>query len=608
MKKKRIIIIAVVAVVAIIAIIVAVKAFNNSSDNSMGSSRRDSQITDEDLWAVDGSNSLSNEGACGPESAQDATSEATIEVVEEIEANNPVVNEVDAVKRIVIPEAVTITDGNRGDFYSNEDFMEVVPADVSSFSQEELPSKYDSRNSDGNCYVTEVENQGYTYLCWAYAAIGAVESDILRHSDTILYNDLDLSEKHLAYYNVHKADSLPENGIEEDYRELINADDEDNAWIFEYDTNYVAVGGVTDYCISLLTAWKGPVSDIENDAFEAVFGQEYLFKNNTKIPSNAYNSEYHIQDVNQICASIDNINYVKQMVMEHGAATIGVNADTVFWMNHNSTLYSYFNGASVPTANHEVLIVGWDDDYSSSNFAKAPKADGAWICKNSWGTSSGNNGYFYLSYYDETVNNSNAASYSVTIPNDDGWYDNNYQVAGYIGQTVSTLDDNKNFVVALSESNNPYGVLFEANGEEYLNAVGLMALDTYQQYVLNIYINPQADGEQISFSSLSEPDHTQKISAISGGYHTFELDKELELHDGDSFFVMLFPVTAGKLVYEEATDSVSESNYDEWNNLTGNFHNHYTASERSYYIGDDGTCMEVQNDKDFFVKAYTNNK
>ncbi len=606
MKKKKIIIIAVL-IVSVIAIIFAIKVVNKNNEPPMGSSRRDSETVDEDLWAVDGSNSLSNEGACGPEEGNSATTDVTIEVAEEIEANSPIVSEVDAVNRVVIPEAVTVADGNMGEFYSNEDFKEIVPTDVASFSIEELPAKYDSRNINGNCFVTEVEDQGYTYLCWAYAAIGAIESDILRHSDAISYNNLDLSEKHLAYYNAHKADSSVDNGIEEDYRELVNANNEENAWIFDYDTNYVAVGGVTDYCISILTAWKGPVSDIENDAFEAIYGQEYLFKNNTKTPSYAYNCEYHVQDVNEICASLDNINYVKQMVMEHGAATIGVNADSEFWLNHNSTLYSYFNGGTVPTANHEVLIVGWDDDYNASNFAKQPKANGAWICKNSWGSTSGNNGYFYLSYYDETVNNSNAASYTVAVPEDENWYDNNYQVAGYIGQTVSTLEDEKNYVVALSESNNPYGVLFEANGEEKLTAIGLMAIETYQQYELNIYINPQIDEDHINFSSLDKADLSQKISAISGGYHTFKLDKELELDEGDTFFVVIVPSTLGRLVYEEETDSISEANYDEWKNLTGNFHNHYTASGRSYYIRDDGTGMEVQKDKDFFLKAYTYN-
>lgn len=40
--------------------------------------------------------------------------------------------------------------------------------------------------------------------------------------------------------------------------------------------------------------------------------------------------------------------------------------------------------------NHNVCIVGWDDGACGGN--------GAWIIKNSWGTSTGNNGYQYLEY------------------------------------------------------------------------------------------------------------------------------------------------------------------------------------------------------------------
>ena len=56
-------------------------------------------------------------------------------------------------------------------------------------------------------------------------------------------------------------------------------------------------------------------------------------------------------------------------------------------------------------ANHAVTVVGWDDTFSRKNFRKGhrPPGDGVWIVKNSWGTEWGTDGYFYLSYYDQSL-------------------------------------------------------------------------------------------------------------------------------------------------------------------------------------------------------------
>ena len=50
--------------------------------------------------------------------------------------------------------------------------------------------------------------------------------------------------------------------------------------------------------------------------------------------------------------------------------------------------------------NHAVSVVGWDDNYSKSNFLAGyqPKKNGAWLVKGSWGVSSGTDGYYWISY------------------------------------------------------------------------------------------------------------------------------------------------------------------------------------------------------------------
>lgn len=606
MKKKIL-----VGVAALLVMVVAifVLATNLNRTDTANSSRRDGAVAEggDNLEGIDGSLTADSERSYVYE-PEDEGSEGLTESVINSDVTSPLSKEVEAVRTITLSEAIAISDGDVAAFYSSGDYENVTPVDAKTYSFTEIPDKYDSRDVDGKRYVTEVEDQGYSYLCWTYACMGAIECDILKHHD-VAYTDIDLSEKHIAYYNMHKAEGSVNSYIDNDYRELVNTQNQPDAWVVDNDAGYIAMGGVNDFCISILTAWKGPVPELGADKFASLYGERYIFSDNKAVPSDAFTAPYHVQDVGELVASLDNNTYIKQMIMEHGGVTIGVNADNIFWKDHNKTLYSFFGGEPVPTANHEVLVVGWDDNYPASNFRTAPEADGAWICRNSWGSSSGEGGFFYLSYYDETTQNSNAAFYHVAAETDKDYYDNNYQVAGFLTQVDSSLDDAKNSVYAYTSSANPYGTLYEAASSETLKAIGVMAIDSYQQYQICIYVNPvvnSVDGS-ISLNDVVTPTYCQKVSAISGGFHTFTLEKEIQLSKGDVFFVVVNPYTSGRLVYEKAMDYTSAANYDEWKNLTGNVHNNYEASGRSYYISLDGQKMESQSDKDFFVKAYTVN-
>ncbi|MDR1833609.1 MAG: lectin like domain-containing protein, partial [Propionibacteriaceae bacterium] len=70
-----------------------------------------------------------------------------------------------------------------------------------------------------------------------------------------------------------------------------------------------------------------------------------------------------------------------------------------------ATKANYYDSNGNPDqADHMEIIVGWDDSYNSFTLAAAPPpGPGAWIVQNSWGTSFGDAGYHYVSYYDKTI-------------------------------------------------------------------------------------------------------------------------------------------------------------------------------------------------------------
>ena len=208
-----------------------------------------------------------------------------------------------------------------------------------------------------------------------------MESDILRNHSNISSKDLDLSEKHIAYYNVHKAAGSKGGYIDDDYRELVYFDNEEEAWISDYDTGYLTVGGVSDYCISILTAWKGPVYEKGSDAFKSIYGSEYLYKDNSEKPSGAFEADFHVQGVSQIRGDLKNNLLIKKMIMKHGGVAAGVNSDEKFWKGSHSSLFSNFEDGNVPTASHEITIIGWDDDSGAENFSESPGKAGAWLCR-----------------------------------------------------------------------------------------------------------------------------------------------------------------------------------------------------------------------------------
>jgi C1A family cysteine protease len=216
-----------------------------------------------------------------------------------------------------------------------------------------LPATYDLRSLGR---LPAIRDQGSCGSCWAFAAMGSLESNLLTAESW------NFSENNLK--NTHGFD-----------------------WGH-------CDGGNADIAVAYLARWSGAISETD-DPYNAA---------SSSSPT-GLTVRKHLQEVVVIpdrTGPTDN-DAIKQAVTAYGAVYT-----TMYYSGsyYNAATHAYYYDGS--SANHAVTIVGWDDTYNRGNFSpSAPPGDGAFIVRNSWGTWWGDSGYFYISYYDSRVGKEN---------------------------------------------------------------------------------------------------------------------------------------------------------------------------------------------------------
>ena len=346
----------------------------------------------------------------------------------------------------------------------------------------ELPAKYDLRQLN---QVTPVKAQGSGGNCWAFASLAALESCILKATGTTY----DLSEENMK--NVMSLFS-------------------DYGWAMEPNK-----GGYDKMGVGYLTSWLGPINDAD-DKYNA----------NSAL-SSVFDSIMHVQNTIHLTRT----NYTDNDEIKYAIMNYGAVATSIYWSSSYAKGSSYYYSGNL-SANHAVVIVGWDDTYSRNNFKTKPVADGAWIIKNSWGTGSGDKGYYYVSYYDARCLPLNKPDSTYTfILNDTMRYDRNYQY-DIPGRTDYFLN---------SSSTVWYKNKFTSTGREYLAAVSTY-FEKNTDWTLSVYVNNALKLTKSGFSKM--------------GYRTIPLDKLISLKAGDVFEVV-FKITVNGSAAFPISESVS---------------------------------------------------
>lgn len=330
-----------------------------------------------------------------------------------------------------------------------------------------LPAAYDMREYGRSSAVRDQSGSG---TCWAFASLGAFESTLLPEEN------LQFSPDHMAMCNSFSADS--------------------------------DIGGEALMSIAYLSAWQGPVYEADDPYGDGVTNPKLV-------------AVKHLEEA--IVIKDRDLETIKSAVFRYGGAETSlysqlgyVDSESIYYSNENNAYY--YNGHE--NANHDVVIVGWDDNFPKEKFSITPEGDGAFICKNSWGSSFGDKGYFYVSYYDTKICEA-AVVYSKIGTADN--YDKIYQsdLLGWVGQ------------IGFGSPEAYLANVYTAGVAENLAAVSFYATgnDTeFEVYVVRNFENAE---------SLKNREYQVAGSMKYPGYYTVDLPKEIELKDNEKFAVVV---------------------------------------------------------------------
>ena len=336
-----------------------------------------------------------------------------------------------------------------------------------------VPTSYDLRDK---LRVSEIRNQGSYGTCWAFAATSALESSLLPEEEALFSVD------HMTMSNSFNAN--------------------------QYD------GGEYTMGMAYLAAWQGPVYEADDPYGDG--------ETNSKLKP-----VKHVQEM-QI---VDGKDYegIKEAVFKYGGvqtslySTIRSSQGDSEYYNKRTNAYCYI-GTEKP--NHDVVIVGWDDNYPSSNFNTPLEGDGAFICQNSWGRDFGEDGFFYVSYYDTNIGTHNVV-YTRVDETDN--YDHIYQsdLCGWVGKMGY-------------DSEQIYGAnVFKAKSAQSLAAASFYATGAnteYEVYVVHNFVNEK---------SFDEREKVAEGVFKKAGYYTVDFDQMIELAKGEKYAVVIRIKTPG---------------------------------------------------------------
>ena len=330
----------------------------------------------------------------------------------------------------------------------------------------ELPRAYSSKDEG---YTSPVKDQEGTNLCWAYTTCTVLETYVRKNN---ISNEL-FSPLHMAYKNT------------------INS----NFTGYTARPNWLLSGGRPENGIGYLTSHEGPREEyLEKDGVLnlnsfSISRHENEYKKNAEQFDESSCTLYYADSILYVDTSSP--ENVKQAILDYGSvyATFVVSIDC-FSETEGEYLCTDINEAD--EGGHAITIIGWDDDYDSSNFTGIHMTDrnGAWLCQNSWGNESGYDGLFYISYDDCTLfNEEYGMTWTVTNLEKPGRFDCIYQLTDTGSFSDYTPWSSQNQIIYMNK--------FDFGSDELLEKINFESESvgaSYTLYLIPVKSNGQPEG------------------------------------------------------------------------------------------------------------------